>query len=425
MPTLKRLNPSYRKHRASGQAVVTIDGRDHYLGPHGTKASHLEYDRLISLWLANGRRMPTPEADITIMEMLAAWRRHALQHYRKNGRVTGEVCNFDHAIRPLKLLYGAEPVRDFGPLKLQTIQSMLAKGYHDPKRGDVAGLARGVVNGRVARIKRMFRWAVSQEMAPPSLAHALDAVRGLQRGRTDARETAPVMPVDDATVKATLPHLPPVVADMVRLQMLTGCRPHEVCDVRPCDVDRTGDVWQYRPERHKTEHHGRERVIFIGPAGQDVLRPYLLRDAKAYLLYAGRQRDGPARPSCANAARRKCSRHKPTAARNAPKCSRRTTTRKIAMLGPCVVASDLADVKAHKDNPEVPTKERIVPRWRPNQLRHAAATKIRQQFGLEAAQVLLGHSKADVTQIYAERDNCARAASGETNRLGNLGPYTG
>ena len=46
-----------------------------------------------------------------------------------------------------------------------------------------------------------------------------------------------------------------------------------------------------------------------------------------------------------------------------------------------------------------------LPHWAPNQLRHAAATRIRGEFGLEAAQVTLGHAKADVTQIYAERDS--------------------
>jgi site-specific recombinase XerC len=43
-------------------------------------------------------------------------------------------------------------------------------------------------------------------------------------------------------------------------------------------------------------------------------------------------------------------------------------------------------------------------RWHPNQLRHAYATQVRKDFGLEAAQVALGHSRADVTQVYAERD---------------------
>ena len=36
--------PKYRKHKASGQAIVTIGGKMHYLGPHDTKASRAEYD---------------------------------------------------------------------------------------------------------------------------------------------------------------------------------------------------------------------------------------------------------------------------------------------------------------------------------------------------------------------------------------------
>jgi hypothetical protein len=39
--------PAYRKYKSSGQAVVTFNGRDHYLGPHGTVASRKEYDRLV------------------------------------------------------------------------------------------------------------------------------------------------------------------------------------------------------------------------------------------------------------------------------------------------------------------------------------------------------------------------------------------
>ena len=68
------------------------------------------------------------------------------------------------------------------------------------------------------------------------------------------------------------------------------------------------------------------------------------------------------------------------------------------------MACDAADRKAHKDLPDVAADERLVPRWSPNQLRHAVATAVRKQFGLEAVQVVLGHATADVTQIYAERD---------------------
>jgi hypothetical protein len=69
MPRLTRSNPSYRKHKASGQAVVTINGRDVYLGPYGSRVSRDGYDRVIGEWLTNGRR-PAPDAqtgDLTVL----------------------------------------------------------------------------------------------------------------------------------------------------------------------------------------------------------------------------------------------------------------------------------------------------------------------------------------------------------------------
>ena len=56
-----------------------------------------------------------------------------------------------------------------------------------------------------------------------------------------------VQPVDEATIQATLHHLPQTVADMVNLQRLTGMRREEFCAIRPCDVDTTADVWSFRP----------------------------------------------------------------------------------------------------------------------------------------------------------------------------------
>ena len=109
----------------------------------------------------------------------------------------------------------------------------------------------------------------------------LTMVSGLRKGKTEARETAPVLPVDDAVVDATLEYLPAIPADMVRFQRLTGCRPAEVCSLRPCDLDRSEEVWIYRPESHKTEHHDRDRIILIGPQAQGVLLRYLARDAQA------------------------------------------------------------------------------------------------------------------------------------------------
>ena len=63
-------NPKYRRHRASGQAIVTFSGHDYYLGPYGTKASRIEYDRLIAEWLAGGRHLAKPGMiDLSIAEL--------------------------------------------------------------------------------------------------------------------------------------------------------------------------------------------------------------------------------------------------------------------------------------------------------------------------------------------------------------------
>jgi hypothetical protein len=100
--------PKYSKHKASGQAVVSLNGRDCYLGPHGTKASKTEYDRVIGEWLASGRQMAAVDAisDLTVTEVLARYWRFAEQHYRKDGQPTQEVVNIRYALRPVKELYG-------------------------------------------------------------------------------------------------------------------------------------------------------------------------------------------------------------------------------------------------------------------------------------------------------------------------------
>ena len=150
-----------------------------------------------------------------------------------------------------------------------------------------AGLSRKHINKQVSRIVRMFAWGVAQELVSPEVAQALREVNGLHKGRNRMRETMPIQPVDDSIIDKTLRYLPPVVAATVRLQRLTGCRPEEICLLRPADVDRSGPVWAYRPSGHKTEHHGRPRVIFIGPRGQEILRPFLDRNPSDYCFSPG------------------------------------------------------------------------------------------------------------------------------------------
>jgi integrase len=60
-----------------------------------------------------------------------------------------------------------------------------------------------------------------------------------------------VRPVAEADVLKPLPSSSPARA-MAQLQLHTGMGPGEVCRLRLADLDRTGDVWLYRPARHKS-----------------------------------------------------------------------------------------------------------------------------------------------------------------------------
>src|SRR5262249_720294 len=122
------------------------------------------------------------------------------------------------------------------------------------------------------------------ELIAPAILLALREVRGLARGRSKARETQPVQPVPQEHVEATLPHLLPPVAAMVRLQLLTGMRPGEVVIMRAIDIECSGKIWLYGPESHKTAWRGHQRVVAIGPRGQEIVRQFLKTNVSSYLF---------------------------------------------------------------------------------------------------------------------------------------------
>jgi hypothetical protein len=176
MPLLKHANPTYRKHKASGQAMVTIDRRDFYLGPWKTNALKAAYDRIVGEWLANGRRMVAVNqpCDLTVTELLDRFWDHVEVYYRHpDGTPTSEVAAFKLPLAILNRLYGATPAAQFGPLALEAIRSeMIAKGWK-----------RASINKHTGRLKHMFKWAVSKELIPASVHHALITIGGLRAGK--------------------------------------------------------------------------------------------------------------------------------------------------------------------------------------------------------------------------------------------------
>ena len=428
MPKLVNRNPKYRKHRASGQAIVTVNGHDIYLGPYGTAASRREYDRVVCEWLQNGRRSPFDNAaDLSVVELIAAYGRYARDYYKPApGCSDGERDGIRLAAAAVKRLYADTLVTDFGPLALKVVrEAMIANGW-----------ARTYVNAQIGRVRRLFKWGVENELVPPSILHGLQAVSGLRRGKTEAAERDPVQPVSDHVVQATLPHLSLHVRAMVRLQLLTGMRAGEVVVMRTGEIDRSETTWKYRPGSHKNLHRGHERVVYLGPQAQQLLTPLLRLDPDAFIFS----------PADADADRREArhsARATPASCGNVPGTNRARRPRRrpgvrydvdayrraiaracdYAFPPPADLARQRVPARGRKGRQATrwesaaEWKARVGPekwatlrrwqadhRWSPLQLRHSAATRLRRDYGLEAAQVLLGHKTLTVTQVYAAKN---------------------
>jgi integrase len=408
--------PTYRLHQPTGQAVVTLAGKDHYLGKHGSPASRQAYDRLLAEYLASRARSTSaakPLADLTINELLVAYWDHVCTYYQKDGQPTSEPESIRQALRPLRRLYGETPARDFGPLALKAVRQAMIdhkiiRRYHakDPQTGEKVvkervvahGLSRRHINKQIDRVKRAFAWAVENEMIPVMVYQALKTVTGLEKGRSAARERAPVGPVPDAVVEKTLPLLSPTVATMVRVERRTGMRPQEVIVMRGEDIDRSDPTcWLYTPERHKSEHHGRQRLIFLGPRVQALLRPFLDVAGDGYLFS----------PKRAEEQRRAEMWAKQTRPGEPWEQSRLRARLKRA-------PGDVYDGGSYRKAIRRACLKLKMPVWFPLKLRHSAASEFRRRYGLEVAQALLGHSELGVTQVYAEVDrNVARRAMTE------------
>lgn len=376
---------------ADGRAYANVPGskgrQREYFGRYGSAEAELAYRDWLRRMLeaAEIGAVLTPEGwrGLSVAVLVDQFLEHAAAYYSP-----GELSNITCAVQPLVKLFAGCPVSEFGPRSLTKLQQhLIAKRY-----------ARGTINARMHKIKHVFRWGVSQELVPPSVMLGLSAVEGLRKGRSAAKETSPVKPAPWPHVEGLLPFLSPTVAAMVQVQLLCGMRPGEVCVMRPADVDRTGDVWIFRPAAHKNAWRGQQCMKAIPRVAQDILRPFLLRADDAY-CFDPRESDAWYR-------------------------SQRATGERKTKIYPCELRrrEEKRKAAARKRSEQPARYDRVtyyravsygfaraekkgvsVPRWHPHQLRHSIATRIDVVLGRQAAQRWLGHARIDTTGIYVEQ----------------------
>jgi integrase len=415
--------PAYRQDRTDPKKAIAVwkdaEGkprRRSLPGEFNSPESRIALEALKAEVKVSEGGVVSKKRSVSIPELLEAYLKYARGYYQQSsGTTTSMVGICESVAKVLCAQFADKPASGFGPLLLKSVIEKWVK----------EGRSRDGINRWLGIIKRVFKWAASEELVPVDVYLALTTVSGLRRGRTEARETDPIEPVTAFVVNATLRHVNRFVHAMILVQWFTGMRPGEACRMRRCEIDMSGDVWLYKPAHHKTAHKGKSRIIPIGPKTQEVLKKFFTDDPEDYLFRASEAvKEAHARRS----AMRRIPRWPSHMARNRRKrkrspvrtagehylphsyaCAIKDACDKAFPL-PAEIAQDEGESwrqwqeRLTEEQKDAVKKWRKEHRWHPNQIRHAFATHVRRDHGLEAAQVLLGHSRADTTQIYAERN---------------------
>jgi len=346
----------------------------------------------------------------SLSALYIAWAR--ARYRRSDGAPSSQVHVVENALRALVRMHPTMPAEDMNAARLQGVrQAMIDQGF-----------VRKTVNSYTTTIKHMFKWAGQQGVLNPLVYAGLLIVGALRAGEFGVREGRTVRPAAAQHVQAALDHAPPTLADMIRLQALTGMRPGEVVALSPAEVDREGvvvkdaegrdvRVWIYRPLHHKTAHLGKQRAIALGPLAQTLLAPYLLREPEAACFSPAEVCEQRARAKSAarltplNQGNRPGT-HRVEAPRHPP--GDRYTTRSYggAIHAALKAARRALAAEFAKDMGIKLAREQAaaaIALWAPNQLRHSVATEAART-SLDLASAVLGHASVNTTLIYAERD---------------------
>lgn len=344
MPRPEGYIPKLCVHRASGRAYVKLDGKQRYCGRAGTAEAAREYNRLVVEWLARGKAPArAPSGSLAVLELFEMWAPTL------EARLAGS--SFRRVLpvlrRDLEALCGDMEASAFGVKAFKLLRSRWVE----------RGLRASTARQYSWFVKDLFRWGGEEELIPGAIHEALSCVRPIRAGKEGTPEKVERVPVEDEAFEATMARCNPHVAAMARVQRLTGMRSGEVVVMRTGSIDRSGEVWVYRPEHYKGKTAGvKQKAVALGPKSQAVLAPWIARrpGASEY-LFPGR---GDGRP--------------------------------FSVRGYHQAIARACD-------------EAGVPRWFPHLLRNTAATEIRRRFGIEKAQAVLGHANLKTTEIYSAR----------------------
>jgi len=155
--------PKLCRHKSREQGYVTLDGREHYLGHWPPRVGRrpppdvqARYDELIAGWLANGKRLPSESTPLTINDLILAYVTWAETHYVPRRKKDDQNRFIRYALKVVRRAFGRTPAAEFGPKRLRVVQQAMIELDWCPS----------TLNAQVDRVRRMFKWAVAEELVP-------------------------------------------------------------------------------------------------------------------------------------------------------------------------------------------------------------------------------------------------------------------
>jgi integrase len=359
--------PRLCHHKAQQLGYIYVAGKPVYFAGHWPRGQKIPPAGIAEQYVAAVDNLAKlkrkvaeahePRPGLLIDELWAAYKRFSEGYYRKNGRPTSEAQCILDACRIVAREYGETPAADFGPRKLKRVRELF----------QAAGWSREHINKQAGRVKRMFRWAVSEELVDETVWRALRSLPDLRAG-DGLREPRKVEAVSDADLERAILRCPVGLQDLVRVHRLIGCRADEACIMRTCDFDQAAapGLWTFTPSSSKNA-----ASYWVGPRAQAILTPLLRPESPEAWIFPTRSRG------------RGCW---------------HTSSYRRAVLRACRLAG--------------------VPRWSPLQVRHTAGQEARERHsrGIEATQARLQHKEVTVSQVYAS--NLDKLAQDVARQLG-------
>lgn len=375
--------PSYRKHSTRDKAFVVRDKKRVYLpGKHGSPESLRAYRAIIKELsgtiafennVAMVKQIEAGQKSLTILDLMALFLNHAKEYYPSDGNC--EYSNLRCSVKLFDADHGDDLIINFTAQKFLAWQRKLAKQK----------LRRTYINSTLNRIKRVFRWGIVEGHVPEIVYAAISAVAPLKRGRSSAVEPTKRKPVSRQDFDDVRHEVKPIIAVMMEIQWITGVRSDSLvhatpaqftADDTPSDTAESGLVL-WRP-KHKTEYRGVDLVLPVGKKVQALFAPYIskCKSQEEYIF---------------------CPRREINNSRYNDKYTTKTYQDAIER------AVKRINKRRHKARENGKSDVKDMLHWTPHQIRHARGHEVRNKFGIEAAQAVLGHESLSSAEIYSSK----------------------